>query len=98
MWLGGMPTPRLHAGEKYESEEGIAGEFRVVKLHEQLRLTWQPKGWSKPSTLQIRLISSEKSPNKTTVSFHQENLSDALVRGEMKLRWEQVIARLVEAG
>ncbi|WP_326998743.1 hypothetical protein [Cohnella kolymensis] len=40
-WLGSLTAVRFDVGEKYESEEGIAGEFKVVKLHEQLRLTWQ---------------------------------------------------------
>lgn len=30
----------------------------------------------------------------TTLSFHQENLSDASVREEMKVHWEEVLSIL----
>lgn len=34
--------------------------------------------------------------SKTTISFHQENLSDQQVREEMKLRWEDVLGKIRE--
>ncbi|GIO14033.1 hypothetical protein J19TS2_35880 [Cohnella xylanilytica] len=94
LWLGDVTDLQLQAGAVYRSVEGIAGEFRVVKPKEQLRLTWQPKGWEKPSTLQIRLLSSR--PDKTTLSFHQEKLSDAAARERMKERWEEALAVIAE--
>jgi hypothetical protein len=43
--------------------------------------------------LQIRIIAS--SADKSTISFHQEHLADALVREDMKAHCEQVLATLV---
>ncbi len=97
LWIGDTPPIIFSKGEKFESSSGLSGEFSVVKPKEQLRLTWQPKGWSKASTLQIRIIPGKSDSNKTVLSFHQENLSDARVREEMKHRWEQVIAQIAAA-
>lgn len=94
MWLGTLPSLTLQAGHTFRTEEGICGEMRVVKPMEQLRLTWQRPEWSHPSTLQIRLLSSQ--PDKTTVSFHQEKLADSFVREEMKRYWEGVLATMIE--
>jgi hypothetical protein len=55
-------------------------------------LTWKKENWIKSSTLQIRTIANGK--DKTTLSFHQENLSDINVREEMKMRWEETLNRL----
>ncbi|GFN30264.1 SRPBCC domain-containing protein [Paenibacillus xylaniclasticus] len=92
VWLGSTALTGLQAGETYVTADGITGEIRVVNKAENVRLTWQPKSWSKPSTLQIRTIASGS--DKTTISFHQENLADAAVREEMKARWEQVLVEL----
>ena len=54
-------------GYKYHSKTGT-GEIRIVKPLERLRLTWQKEEWSKPSTVQIRILPKER--NKTTISFH----------------------------
>lgn len=92
LWLGDIASgpEGLQAGRAYTSAEGNAGEIRIVKPYEQLRLTWQKSGWSKPSTLQIRLLSSTDS--KTTISFHQEKLDGSERLVEMKRHWEEVLA------
>jgi len=87
-WVGDGATLHLEPGHKYHSKIG-AGEIRIVKPLEQLRLTWQKEGWSRPSTVQIRILPKET--NKTTISFHQEHLSDQTVREEMKQYWESVL-------
>lgn len=97
LWIGNIPTILIEVGQKFVSTEGISGEFRVIKPREQLRLTWKPDNWFKPSTLQIRTLPNASNPNKTVLSFHQENLSDGRVREEMKRRWEQVIEQIAQA-
>lgn len=87
-WLGKGTTLILEPGQKYHSKTG-AGEIRIVKPLEQLRLTWQKEGWGRPSTIQIRILPKEN--NKTTISFHQEHLADQTVREEMKRYWETVL-------
>lgn len=89
LWIGRVSSLHVEVGESFTSQEGVTGEFRVVKPLQQLRLKWKRNDWDKPSTLQIRLLSDQ--PERTTISFHQENLSDALIREQMKQHWESVI-------
>lgn len=92
-WLGESTSVIFEPGHKYHSKTG-SGEIRIVKPLEQLRLTWQKEEWSKPSTVQIRIL--PKGGNKTTISFHQEHLSDQTVREEMKGHWESVLDLIKE--
>ena len=93
LWLGESTSIILHPGQKYNTKTGT-GEIRVVKPLQQLRLTWQKEEWERPSTVQVRIIS--KVSNKTTISFHQENLSNENVREEMKVYWEKVLEGIRE--
>lgn len=92
-WLGEDTSVIFEPGRKYHSKTGT-GEIRIVKPLEQLRLTWQKEEWSKPSTVQIRILPKER--NKTTISFHQEHLSNQTVREEMKGHWESVLDLIKE--
>lgn len=91
LWLGEVEPPQFQPGEAFESAGGISGEFRVVKLREQLRLRWKRAAWASPSTLQIRLLPTK---NGTTISFHQEQLTSAGLREEMKAQWEDALAAM----
>ncbi|MGE7673965.1 SRPBCC family protein [Lysinibacillus sp. NPDC094403] len=93
LWLGESMNIILEPGQKYITKLG-SGEIRVVKPLQQLRLTWQKVGWEKASTVQVRIISIES--NKTTISFHQEKLSDQNAREEMKVYWEKVLEEIKE--
>ncbi|WP_373232822.1 SRPBCC domain-containing protein [Cohnella sp.] len=92
LWLGNVSPLVFKEGEIFASDEGISGELRVVKPLRQLRLKWGRKDWAKPSTLQIRLLSSH--PDRTTISFHQENLDHPNMREQMKLHWENVLSAI----
>jgi len=94
IWLGKLNQLELTPKSPYRTEEGTVGEMRVVKPNEQIRLTWQPEGWEKPSTIQIRLIDATE--GRTTVSIHQEHLDHQQTRARMKQRWEQVLNHLAE--
>ncbi|RCX13305.1 activator of Hsp90 ATPase-like protein [Fontibacillus phaseoli] len=96
LWLGDLPSLELEPGHQYITGEGNFGEMRVIKPLEQLRMTWQRKGWAQTSTLQIRLIPNPSHEGKTTISFHQEKLADALAREEMKRHWEAVTAEIMD--
>ncbi|MBH0333930.1 ATPase [Brevibacillus brevis] len=89
LWLGDVANLTFSEGETFTSSDGISGQFRVVKPFQQFRLKWSMKEWEKPSTLQIRLISDK--PDRTTISFHQENLDHMNTREQMKLHWEEVL-------
>ncbi|NRR02318.1 SRPBCC domain-containing protein [Brevibacillus sp. RS1.1] len=89
LWLGDVANLTFSEGETFTSSDGISGQFRVVKPFRQFRLKWSMKDWEKPSTLQIRLISDK--PDRTTISFHQENLDHMNTREQMKLHWEEAL-------
>ncbi|ATF11984.1 SRPBCC domain-containing protein [Brevibacillus sp. HB1.2] len=89
LWLGHVSNLTFREGETFISSEGISGQFRVVKPLRQFRLKWSMKDWEKSSTLQIRLLSDK--PDRTTISFHQENLDHENTREQMKLHWEEVL-------
>lgn len=93
VWLGEGVNINLQPGQNYTTNTGT-GEIRIVKLLEQLRLTWQKEGWKKPSTIQVRIIT--KTSDKTTISFHQENLPSQDAREEMKMHWEKVLKEIGE--
>jgi uncharacterized protein YndB with AHSA1/START domain len=91
LWLGEATGFRLEKGAAYRTVSGVAGVVRVVNPEVNIRLTWQPEGWVKSSTIQVRVIPSGA---KTTISFHQENLPGANEREQMRQRWEQVIIEI----
>ncbi len=81
-WLGGAPKLRWEKGEAYRLEDRAAGEVRVFNPGSHLRITWQPEGWPRPSTLQVRVIPS--GDRKTVISFHQEHLPGPAEREERR--------------
>lgn len=90
-WLGG--PAEIEAGTPYTLENGTSGRIGVYKPWSHIRLTWQPQGWARPSTLQVRVTPAKTG---TTVSFHQEQLRGEAERNAMKAHWERVIGRLAE--
>jgi uncharacterized protein YndB with AHSA1/START domain len=89
IWLGEADDFRLEKGAAYRTSSGETGIVRVVNPEVNIRLTWQPAGWEKPSTIQVRTIPAGA---KTTLSFHHENLPGAAQREQMRVRWEKVMA------
>lgn len=92
IWLGDIASIDFHKGKEYFTDNGVSGEIRVVNPLVNIRLTWKKTNWTKPSILQIRTIPNGN--DKTTISIHQEHLSDASVREEMKSHWEEILNRL----
>ena len=90
-WLGGE-SPRWEKGEKYTLADGSAGEVRVVKPGSHLRITVQPPGWPRPSTLQVRVTPSGE--RKTVLSFHQEHLPGTAEREERRRFFEAALDAL----
>lgn len=69
-WLG--EVTELKAGASYTLPDGTTGEVRVLKPGSHLRLTWQPKGWARPSTIQLRVLRG--AGGRGVIAFHQEHL------------------------
>ena len=87
VWLGsGVHTP-LAVGQSYQTDDGTTGEFRSVRDHDRVRLTWQPAGRPEPATVQIALTPSATG---CTFSFHTERLNDAQERAAMRDHWRAV--------
>ena len=93
IWLGKISSDHIELNKNYKTREGIEGKVTVFKPNSHLRLTWKPKNWTNISTLQIRVIESK---DKTTISVHQEKLTDINQREEMKKYWNKVIETLTK--
>jgi uncharacterized protein YndB with AHSA1/START domain len=91
LWLGEVEGMRLEKGAAYQTADGTNGKVRIVNPRVNIRLTWQPKGWAQPSTLQVRVIPAG---TKTIISFHQENLEGEEARKLMSSRWENVMLKI----
>jgi len=91
IWLSDSPALRFIKGATYHLTDGSSGEIRVFKPNSHLRMTWKPKDWKKPSTLQIRIIPNG---NKTVFAFHQENLPGPEAREQRLVFFKSVLDRL----
>ncbi len=92
LWLGDIQGTRVEEGNTYRTRDGAEGEFRIVNPYSHIRLTWRPEGWHKASTIQVRVIPTNKS--KTVISFHQENLLGEKERGIMYQKWSKVVEEI----
>jgi len=91
-WLGEPEESKaLEIGKTLISKEGIEAKISIYKPRSHLRMTWKHKAWKNTSILQIRVIPAG---TKTTISFHQEKLSNEGQRALMKAHWKQVLAQI----
>lgn len=100
LWLGEGASVAFEKGERYEvpagdGTPGASGEIRVVKPGDRLRMTWQPRDWPAPATLQLTL--SQSGAGKTAIRAHLENLPDADARAAMRRRWREALERIATA-
>jgi uncharacterized protein YndB with AHSA1/START domain len=78
-----------------EDADGVRIKTTTYVADSHLRMQWHRPDWNSASILQIRV--TEKSPSKTTVSFHQEKLPTELTREEMRERRRGVCATIAAA-
>lgn len=90
-WLGDTSGLQLRTGACYRLAEGGGGEVRVVRPNDHLRITWQPEGWARASTIQVRVMPRGAG---TTVVFHQEQLPDGEERERRRAHFEAVLDEL----
>ena len=95
-WLGPGTPPIFEVGARYRLKDGSEGEVRVVsKAH--VRLTWKPRGWTRASTVQVRVLSKAE---RCVVAFHQEHLPGPEEREERRshyLRALEAIGSMLES-
>lgn len=92
IWLGEIKAP-MNYDDNFTTKNGEHGEIKVFKENSHIRLTWKPEAWSKASTIQVRVIPNEE---KTTISFHQENLPGPKEREERHAHFEMCLDKLEE--
>lgn len=90
-WLGSGAVLKLDKGEDYRLRDGAEGEVRVVRPGKHLRITWKPKGWARPSTIQARV---EARGGKTVIGFHQEHLPGVDEREERRAHFRAALDAL----
>ena len=88
LWLGDAPELLLEPDLPYQTRDGAEGTIGVVHPGGHLRLSWQPRGWKRASTIQVRVIPSGE---KTVIAFHQEQLPGGREREEMYQRWQAAL-------
>ncbi len=71
IWLGETSAFDFSKGAEYLLVDGSSGEVRVFSPNSHLRITWQPGGWPRASTIQLRVIPKG---DRTVIAFHQEHL------------------------
>jgi hypothetical protein len=89
VWLGCAVKPRK--GKTYKAKNGTTGMFRIVTPTVNLRLSYQPKTWSKPATLQVRVYPKGQ---QSVIGFHMENLPGLKERLQMKEYWAAILVQL----
>jgi uncharacterized protein YndB with AHSA1/START domain len=91
LWLGSTGPINLTKGSAYEMEDGTSGELRIFKANSHLRITWEPPGWPRSSTIQIRVIPKDK---RSVVAFHQERIPGPKEREERRAFFRNVLDEL----
>lgn len=92
-WLGTGRGLQWKPGATYLLADGAMGQVRAVEPGSHVRLTWEPEGWSRPSTIQVRVIPKH---DRATVAFHQEHLPSARERESRRAHFRAALDALEE--
>lgn len=91
IWLGKTDPDNLEEGLPFTTQEGHEVEVRLFKPGSHIRLSYKPRDWKNTSLLQVRLIPNKE---KTSISFHQDQMLNEQQREEMKRHWKMVLEKL----
>lgn len=97
-WLGDAGRLRFEEGESWRAPArsggaSASGEIRVVRPGSHARLTRNPGGWARPSTIQIRV---EAKGDSAVVGFHEESLPREEDREERRAHYRAALDRLAD--
>ena len=95
LWLGNAPAMEWRKGAEFETADGTTGRVSVFAPPQHLRITWQPRGWDRPSRVQLRCLPA--GGGRTTIAFHQEMLEDVYIRELMRRRWTEALGNIEAA-
>ena len=93
VWLGDTAKITFTRNEPYQLKDGTTGEIRVFEKHSHIRLTWDPEGADRPSTIQVRVMPCD---GRCIIGFHQEHLGSAAEREQRRRFFQQVLDKLME--
>lgn len=91
VWLGETADLDFTRDTPYHRAVGPVGQVSVFFPNSHLRLPWQPPGWERASTIQVRVIASGE---RTVVAFHQEHLPDGQAREARRAHYTAALDRL----
>lgn len=91
-WLGG--AIELAEGSAFELPGGGAGEVRVVRAGERLRLFLRLPELQSRSTLEVTLMPSGEA--RTALRFQHRQLATAAERDRMRERWRAAVGRIAD--
>jgi uncharacterized protein YndB with AHSA1/START domain len=91
LWLGVTSDLDLAKGAEYQLPDGTTGRLSTLSPGSHLRITWQPPGWPRASTIQLRVIPKGE---RTVVAFHQEHLPGPMGREERRAHYRRVLDEL----
>ncbi|MBE7178583.1 MAG: SRPBCC domain-containing protein [Mucilaginibacter polytrichastri] len=91
LWLGTIDADALEEKAEFKTKEGTTGEVRVLKPGSHIRFTWQPKGETGFSAVQVRVLEAK---GKSTLAFHHDKLRDAAHREQMQKHWNDVMEKI----
>lgn len=75
-------------------DDGAVRSIRSETPRSVVRATYQPEGWTNPSTLQLRVLSV---PTGSTLAIHHEHLPDSDAREAMRQHWTMNLQRIVDS-
>jgi uncharacterized protein YndB with AHSA1/START domain len=93
VWLGNTELT-LEKEAPYATDDDISGRILSYTPGLRIRLSWQPGEWDHDSTLQLTV---REAAGRTTIAFHQEQLSGREERKIMLGHWKDVVAELEAA-
>jgi hypothetical protein len=92
IWLGELESGTVsQSSGTFFTKDGITGNITLLKQLSHVRLKYRVKGWENTSTLQVRIIAVKDS---TIISFHQDHLTSAQQREQMKAHWDAVLKNI----
>jgi uncharacterized protein YndB with AHSA1/START domain len=91
IWLGVLEPRGLVEGASFRLSDETSVEVRLVKPGSHLRLGWQPPGWRRSSTIQVRVLPKGV---RCVLAFHQEQLPGAKQRVERGAFFRTVLGQL----
>ena len=91
LWLGVITQGAFEKGQDFVTSNGITGKLTVWEPYSHIRMQYKRPEWENASIVQVRVMPAD---NKTTVSFHQEKISDSTRRQQMKAHWAEVLDTL----